>query len=89
MLASCAGFLGSTPPPVLPDRCDPAALAEVPDAPAIPDGAGFPQPITPAEREAVAAYLTWLAAYGDSDTLVRERLRLIRKGCLTKDKANP
>lgn len=89
MLASCAGLWDKTAPPVLPDRCGPELTAEIPAAPKVPDGAGFPQPITPAEREAVAKYLTWLASLGDSDTLVRERLRLAREGCLTTAKAPP
>ncbi|NBW19512.1 MAG: hypothetical protein EBR82_67215 [Caulobacteraceae bacterium] len=56
--------------------------AAVPDAPRVPDGAGFPAPVTPEERTAVGVYLTWLAAFGDSDTLVRERLRLARAACV-------
>ena len=88
-LASCAGFWGKTPAPVLPDRCGPEITADIPEAPKIPDGAGFPRPVTAEERAAVAAYLEWLASFGDHDTLITERLRLAQKGCLTKAGTTP
>ena len=68
---------------VAPDTCPPALTAAIPAAPLVPDGAGFPQPITPAERAATDSYLTWLGAYSDHDREVMDRLTTAAAWCKT------
>ncbi len=67
---------------VKPKRCPTEATAEVKDAPKVPNGAGFPAPVTPEERQAVALYTTWLTMFGQDNKDKTERLRSIRTSCL-------
>lgn len=86
MLCSCAALSGKTGPTltVAPDACPPAATAPVTAAPVVPDGAGFPQPITPEERVAVDAYLTWLGLYSDHDRDQMTRLVTVAAWCASR-----
>ncbi len=59
-LASCETLSDSLPP----RPCPPDVATGVQPEPRIPDGAGFPAPVTDEERLAVEAYLTWLAEFG-------------------------
>lgn len=67
---------------VSPKRCGPDQTAEVKEAPRVPDGAGFPAPMTEVERGAVALYTSWLAAFGQDNADKTERLKRIRTSCL-------
>lgn len=51
----------SLPLPARP--CRPDVATGVKPEPLIPDGAGFPAPVTPEERAATDSYLTWLAKF--------------------------
>lgn len=64
-----------------PKGCITEAAAEVKDAPRVPDGAGFPAPLTPQERQAVALYTTWLTMFGQDNKDKTERLRKIQTSC--------
>lgn len=47
----------------------------------MPDGSGFPLPVTPAERAAVALYSPWLNRLGNDDDLKTDRLVKIKAWC--------
>lgn len=71
---------------VKPERCVSEATAPVPDTPRVPDGAGFPNPVTPAERAAVAIYGSWLTTFGADDAEKTRRLIAVKKWCDAHDK---
>ena len=80
-LASCA--TPSASPPVVdrpkPLAPDPRVCAEVRKAEPLPAGAGVPQAVTPEERAALAAFLTWVAALVDHDRVMTDRADLARR----------
>ena len=81
-LASCATPSASPPPAVekpKPEAVDPRVCAEVVKAEALPAGAGVPQAVTPEERAALAAFLTWVAGLVDHDRVMTERADLARR----------
>lgn len=81
-LAACAPLSGKKLNlSVLTARCSPEESAEVTEAPRVPDGAGFPAPTTPEERQAVASYTGWLAAFGNDNQAKTDRLKRIRARC--------
>jgi len=47
----------------------------------MPDNAGFPAPVTPTEKSAVAAYATWLSEFGRDNRTKTERLRSVQRWC--------
>lgn len=55
--------------------------AAVADAPAVPDGAGFPSPVTLEERQATGTYLAWLATLGDHDRKLVDRAKATKAWC--------
>lgn len=69
-----------------PERCPVEASAAVPDAPGVPAGAGFPLPVTPAERAAVALYGAWLTNFGAHDATMTDRLRKFGEWCAARRK---
>lgn len=71
---------------VKPERCVSEASADVPVTPRVPDGAGFPNPVMPAERAAVALYGSWLTSLGADDAEKTRRLIAVRKWCDARDK---
>lgn len=78
---ACASWSAKPNLSVAPERCPSEGSAAVPDAPSVPDGAGFPLPITPAERAAVALYGAWLTSFGGHDAAVTDRLRAVKAWC--------
>jgi hypothetical protein len=76
VLASC-GSLGSPKIDVAPERCADEITAKTDDPPPVPEGAGFPLPVTPAERDAVSKYAPWITALAEDD---REKTRRLRAG---------
>ncbi|MBO9710561.1 MAG: hypothetical protein J7521_20360 [Caulobacter sp.] len=47
----------------------------------MPDGAGFPLPVTPEERAAVAKYGAWLTAEGADNAEKTRRLVAVKAWC--------
>ena len=84
-LPSCAGLSAKLPLVSKPLACPVEATAAIPLQPAVPDGAGFPQPITPAERAATGVYLEWLSALAGHDAALADRLTKIKAGCDKRD----
>ena len=78
-----------TPLLTVTDACPPSLTASVPDAPRLPDGAGFPQPVTPEERTAVGAYLEWLAGFGAHDKAMTTRAAAGKAWCEARSAPAP
>lgn len=64
-----------------PERCPSEATAPVPATPRVPDGAGFPLPVTSEERAAVAKYGAWLTAEGADNAEKTRRLAVVKAWC--------
>jgi hypothetical protein len=72
-LAACAPSLLSFPHPsakpapapaaAAPAACPGGLRAEVQPQPKLPEGAGFPAPVTAEEKQSVASYLEWLTGF--------------------------
>jgi hypothetical protein len=80
-MTACAPLWGKPNLKVDPERCPVEASAAVPETPRVPDGAGFPLPVTPAERAAVALYGAWLTSFGADDAVKTDRLRRVKGWC--------
>ncbi len=52
----------------------------------MPDGAGFPNPVTPAERAAVAKYGPWITLLGAHDATATDRLAKVKAWCEAREK---
>jgi len=89
ILAGCAtpSLRPAEPPAVerpAPAACDPRLEAEVPAAPAVPDGASIVQPATVEEQIATGLHLGWvseLIAYAGG---LAERARLAKAVCAAR-----
>jgi len=81
-LTSCATLLGKRPDlTVAPSKPPASVCAALPERPRVPDDAALPAPVTAAEREGMAAYLTWLGELGDWGTVLAARLTDAQRGC--------
>ncbi|GEM_PF-4789858 len=71
---------------IKPERCPSEATAAVPATPRVPDGAGFPMPLTDAERAAVGVYTPWLTALGADNAEKTRRLAAVKAWCDDRQK---
>lgn len=80
---SCATPSASRLPPAIeqpkPEAVDPRVCAEVVKAEPLPAGASIPQAVTPAEREGLSLFLTWVAGLVDHDQGMTDRADLARR----------
>lgn len=82
VLTSCATLWGKPQTATVAPSKPPASVcAALPERPRVPDGAGIPEPITPEERKATEAYLTFLGELGDWGNVLAARLTDAQKGC--------
>lgn len=88
-MTACGSLSGKPNLKVAQERCPVEATAAVPDAPGVPAGAGFPLPITPAERAAVAKYGAWLTNFSAHDATVTDRLVKVRAWCEARPSQSP
>lgn len=80
-LPACAPFWAKPDLTVADLKCPSEATAAVPEAPRVPDDAGFPSPVTPVEKLSVGKYMEFISAYGDDNQEKTRRLIKIKRWC--------
>jgi len=81
LMSACAPFWAKPDLQVSGDRCISEATAAIQPTPRVPDGAGFPAPVSEAEKQATDLYLEWLGEFGAVERERVRRLTAIRSWC--------